>query len=114
LKDKLFKGRKGAGIIPPNYRGGSTEGGAISDVLREYFARNASRIAEVEKHLMSLHGRQFWQSLVLFVKKELATIIPRLGQISANVAPRIAQAIINRLIPASFQRFISTQKSGSG
>lgn len=92
------KKASGSGVVPPNFRGAG-----IADVAKDYFVNNHDRLAGMEEQLSTLRGRDFWRTLTAFVKGELASLGPSLGDIAPKVAAMITERLVKKMIPQSFQ-----------
>lgn len=87
-------------------------GGAL---VEDWFRQNQPQLQSIENHLGSLRGKQFWSELVALIKSSVRDIVPKVAQVSPAVASHVTQLVVDKIIPASFQRMKSDKAaSGSG
>lgn len=87
-------------------------GGAL---VEDWFRQNQPQLQNIENHLAGLRGKQFWSELVSLIKSSVRDIVPKVAEVSPAVASHVTHLVVDKLIPASFQRMKGEKvASGSG
>lgn len=94
----------------PSMHEGLTHGSGA--IVEDWLSRNRGQLQSMENHLGNLRGKEFWHELVGLVKKSVRDIIPQVAEVSPQIASHVTDLVVNKVIPASFQKIRAKQGKG--
>lgn len=94
-------------------RGGEVKmGGAAA--LKESWNSRMDELADIEDELEETGGRDFWLLLHGFVKNEVETLLPKISDISSELARPIAVMSTSHVFPDDFAELMRSYKDKEG